>query len=276
MSTAICFAHSNLIDTSNLSGGSWSGSYSLDRLNTAIVGRALGMSIARTTDAAEASSIIDMDHGSAKAAQVLFIPAHNLTSAATIRLERGTTEGGNDVYAGTDLPAWPFTPLDNVYNGRHFGLTIVTPEATTARYTRIRIKDAANPAGYVQVVRPFIGQLFAPEYGPTKLTHDWMSLSTVDRTEGGADWIYRRAPLRAANLVYSALSTTEASQLHEIIRLHDTTSEVVYIAERNDRAFQQQYGFLALLRELSTLEYPWWTFQGIALGFDQRGGAPAA
>lgn len=275
MSTAICFAHSNLIDTSNLSGGSWTVSYPLTRLNAAISGRALGMSIARSSSAAEADTIIDMDHGSAKAAQVLFIPAHNLSSAATVRLERGTTAGGTDVYAGDDLPAWPFTPLDNVYNGRHFGVTIVTPVATTARYTRIRIKDAGNAAGYVQVIRPFLGQLFAPEHGPTKLTHDWISLSAVDRTEGGADWIYRRAPLRAANLVYGGLSQAESSQLHEILRLHDTTAEVVYVAERHDRAFQQQYGFLGLLRELSTLEYPWWTFQGIALGFDQRGGAPA-
>ena len=83
-------------------------------------------------------------HGSAKTAQVLFIPAHNLSSAATIRLERGTTLGGADVYAGADLPAWPFTPLDNVYTGRHFGVCIITAAATSARYTRIRIKDAGN------------------------------------------------------------------------------------------------------------------------------------
>ena len=275
MSTAICFAHSNLIDTSTLSGGSWRSAYDLDRLNDATYGRALGLSIARSTTAAEADSIIDMDHGSAKSAQVFYIPAHNLSSAATVRLERGTTAGGTDVYAGTDLAAWPFAPLDAVYSGRYFGVCIITPAATSARYTRIRIKDSANTAGYVQVTRPFLGQLFAPEYGPKKLDHDWQSLSNVERTEGGADWIYKRTPLRSANVVYSALSTAEASELHEIIRLHDTTSEVVYIADRNDRSRQQQYGFLALMRELGKFDYAWWTLQGVALGFDQRGGAPA-
>ena len=273
MASSIGIGHSNLTDSATLSGGDWASGYPLTNLQGA-VGRALS-SVARSESAAASDTIIDIDHGSARTAQLLWIPAHNLSSSATVVLERGTTPGGTDVYAGDELPAWPFAPLDGVYSGRHFGVGVVMPSANAARYTRVRIINSTNPAGYVQLSRIFIGPAFFPAISPTKLDADWMpSLSTVERTEDGADWVSKRQPLRRANVVFSALSYDEGSTLHEIVRLHETTGEIVYIAHRNDRARMQQYSFLGLLRELSRLDYPFWQHNGIALGFDQRGGAP--
>lgn len=273
MTSSIGIGHSNLIDSSTLSGGGWASGFSLANLQ-GFYGRSLA-SVARSESTDAADTIIDMDHGSARTAQLLWIPAHNLSSSATIVLERGTTPGGTDVYAGDELPAWPFVPLDGVYSGRHFGVGVVMPAANAARYTRVRIFNTTNPGGFIQVSRPFIGPLFLPAISPVKLDADWMpSLSTVERIQSGADWVDSRPPLRRASIVFGALTYDEGSQLHEIVRLHETSREVVYLAHRNDRARMQQYSFLALLRELSRLDYPFWQHNGIALGFDQRGGAP--
>ncbi len=93
-------------------------------------------------------------------------------------------------------------------------------------------------------------------------------------TEHGTDWVHKRAPLRRAALVFKALTYAEGSTLKEIIRLHDTSSEIVYIPNVLDRAVTQQDGFLARFRELSKLEHSFWEHRGVALGLDERGGAP--
>jgi hypothetical protein len=269
MTSSIGIAHSNLIDDATLSttGDPWSNL-------TYLQNRALSL-VARSASADAADTIIDIDHGSAETAQVLWMTAHNLSSSATFVIERGTTPGGTDVYAGNEMPAWPFTPLNGVYSGRHFGFGDVMASANSARYTRLRVLNSTNPAGYVQMGRPFIGPAFFPAISPTKLDADWMpSLSTIERTEFGADWVDPRSPKRRAGIVFGALTYEEGSELHEIQRLHDTTGEVVYIAHRTDRARMQQFGFLGLFRELTVMQYPFHRHNGIALGFEERGGAP--
>lgn len=269
MASSIGIGHSNLIDDATLStpGDPWSNLAYLQN-------RALSL-VARSASADAADTIIDIDLGSARTLQVLWFTAHNLSSSATFVIECGTTLGGTDVYAGNEMPAWPFTPLNGVYSGRHFGFGLVMPAANSARWTRLRIINSTNPAGYFQLGRIFIGPAFFPAISPTKLDADWMpSLSTVERTEYGADSVDPRSPLRRAAVTFPALTEDEGSELHEIVRLHETTGEVVYIADRNDRARMQQYGFLAMFRELSKLEYPFYRHNGIALSFDERGGAP--
>lgn len=267
MTSSIGIGHSNLIDDATLSGpgDQW---LSLAYLQD----RALSL-MARSASADVADTIIDIDHGSAQAAQVFWFTAHNLSSSATFVIERGTTLGGTDVYAGNEMPAWPFTP--RVYSGRHFGFGDVLAAENSARWTRLRILNSTNPAGYVQFARPHIGPAFFPAISPTELDADWMpSFGVMERTEFGADWVDPRPPLRRANAVFGALTYDEGSELHEIKRLHETTGEVVYIAHRTDRARMQQYGFLATFQTLSKLKYPFHKHNGIALSFDERGGAP--
>jgi hypothetical protein len=262
--------HSNLTDNSTLSGGSWNASFPLTRLQQWSLN-----SYAVATSNSAAHTIIDWDHGSAKTAGLLWIPYHNLTSAATIEIERGTSSGGTEVYDGGALAAWPFAPLDGDYDGGSFGLCLVWTE-NSARYTRLRIVDTSNPSP-PQLSRPFLGRLFTSWIDPEKLEDDWMpSLSIVRRTEIGADWRHKRRPLRQQSLVWKGVTEAEGSTLKEIVRLHDTSSEVVYVADTVDRAVQQQDGFLGLFREMSKLEYPFWKHRGMALSIQQRGGAPGS
>lgn len=263
----------NRIDSATLScpGSAFSGSYPLTNIQDRILAN-----VARSANADEANTIIDIDHGSAKSDRVLWVHGHNLSASATFVVERGTTLGGTDVYQSAELAAWPSTPLNGVYNGGDFGFGLVMPSSNTARYTRLRIINSGNADGYVQISRIFLGPAFFPELGLTQLDDELNTYSTVERLEAnGTDWVYKRAPLRGVSLVFGALTYEEGSVLKEIIRIHDTSSEVVYIADRNDRERMQEDSFLGLLRELGKTDYPFWRHNGIALAIDERGVAPA-
>lgn len=270
MTSPIGIGYNSRTNSATLTGGAPASGYPLANLQN----RALSM-VWRSDSADAADSIIDWNHGSAVSAQVLWVHGHNLSSSATFVLERGTTQGSTDVYAGEELPVWSFAPLDGIYSGRHFGFGLVMPSANSAAWSRLRIINTTNPDGYAQISSAFLGPGFFPGWPPTKLEDDWMpSFSTVERLNNGADWVSKRRPLRAVSLVFGALTYEEGSDLKEIVRIHDTSTEVVYIADRNDRARQQQDSFLGLIKELSKLEYPFWQHNGVALGFEERGGAP--
>ncbi len=271
MTSIIGLGYNSLTPSATMGGGDWAAAYPLTNLQQRALAR-----VARSTSTDTADTIVDWDHGSAMPAQVLWVHGHNLSSSATFVVERGTTQGGADVYAGAELPVWAFMPLDGIYSGRHFGFGLVMPSSNSARWTRLRIINTTNPDGYLQISSAFLGPGFFPDTpNPTKLEDDWMSsFSTVERLGNGTDWVSKRRPLRAVSLVFGALTYADGSALKEIIRSHDTATEVVYVADRNDRVVQQQDGFLGLFKELSKLEYPFWQHNGIALGFEERGGAP--
>jgi hypothetical protein len=268
----IALGYTNLVDSVTLSGGSWRADFPRTNLQD----RALGV-VARSTTAAPADSRIVLDHGAAGATpRVVAIVAHNLSSVATVTISRGTSPGASDIYAGSAQAAWVL-PADVPRDGAAFAVTITLPAGVAARYTTIDISDAANAAGYVQIGRLFVGSLFAPEIGADcrQLTSDWMpSLDTVERTETGADWVWRRRQLRKAAWAWTAMSGAEADALHEITRTHGTAAEVLYVPDVSDRMRTQLYGCLGLLRELTKIEYPYSHHRAAAMAVEERGGAP--
>jgi len=261
------FAYGNLVDDATLSGGSWEVAHPLSELQE----RELAV-YAKSSTSSSADTTIILDHGSAKAAQCFALIAHNIVDpAATITINRGTTSGGGEVYSGSAVDCWPFAPINDDYDGAVFPIIVVTPAATTARYTQITISTSA----VVRIGRLFVGPVFATEIGITKRTDDWLpDLSTVDRTESGADWVVARPRLRHSVIEYGALSRAEASLMAEVQRTHGVTGEVMFLPDTTSPAETQQFGFLAMFRQLSALESPFWNHNSIAIGFDERGGAP--
>jgi hypothetical protein len=272
MTSSIGFAHSNRLDDATLSGGTWESAHPLAAMQGDYASLA---TVARSESAAAVDSTFDMAFDAPVTGRVFFIPAHNVTSAGTIRVRAGTTLGDDDAGDSGVLPAWPFTPLEGDFDGSHFGIFVVFPAEITAQYLRVNISDPTNPDGFIQISRPFWGPMFLPAISPTKLDDDWMpSFSVVERTQTGTPWIAEVPPKRAVGLSFDALTFPEASQLHEIVRTHNTARELVYVPHRSDRAAMQQYGFLALLRSLGAFRYAFWKHKGIAIGFDEYGGAP--
>ena len=79
----ICYG--NLIDSATLSGGDWSETLPLANLQSRILSK-----VARSTDAAPASTVIAVDFGAARTLGVVALVNHNLTLAATVRVRAGS------------------------------------------------------------------------------------------------------------------------------------------------------------------------------------------
>lgn len=263
MSSSIGIGYGNLIDTGTLSGSGWN---SLQPLNNLKV---RDLAVFAQSDATTAEIIID--HGAAVAAQVFGLVAHNVDEAlATIRVTRGTTSGGSEVWDSGTEPAWPFTPFGR--DGEHFGLWIVAPSPTVARFTRIYV--AGGPA-VIRVGRAFVGPMFRPRYSPSLATDGWRDPnSTLDRLVNGRDLAWRRREQRSVPLQFGIFSDAEGSLWHEIVRTHGITAEVALVRSVHDRAIQQQHGFLGTMRGLSALERPAWMLNAAGVVIDERGGAP--
>lgn len=258
--------HSNLVDAAALSGSGWSTAHPITALQSS--------DLADYAETTSTTATIIIDHGAAQAAQVFALIAHNGVGAgATITVTRGTTSEGSDVYAGETLACWPFSPLGADRDGAHFGIFVVAATETSARYTKLVVTgDAVMRFG-----RLFVGQLFVPTWNPNygATSDGWMPPnSAVDRLQNGADRSWSRRELRNAAFDIAAMQSAQASLLHEIVRTHGTTGEVVYVRSTTDRAAQQQYGFLGLLRTLSALESPFFNHRSAAISIDERGGAP--
>lgn len=256
------FGYKNLVDDATLSAnGSFSSSYPLSNLQS----RRLG-DVARSTTATK----IFMDHGAAVAARIMLIVAHlNINNGDTVTLERGTSSGGNQVYAGSPLSAWPFTPLVGTRDGAQYVIPIIMEAQNSARYTTLTV-----PAG-AQIGRIFFGPAFDPAVGATELGDDWRPTnSSLTRTPNGADWAFQRAEQRGEALVYPGLTEAEGDLLDEIVTYSSIVKEIAYIPDPDNRAKTQRRGFLGTMRALPKVEYSYWEHNGVAIGFEERGGAP--
>ena len=240
----------NLVESAAITGGSWLAGLPLSNIATRDLSR-----VARSSDALTSSTTIQFDHGSAKTARALCIVGHNLTSAATITWDRGTTAGGNDVQDGAAINAWQITPLE--YSGRQFAAWVVVT-ATSARYDKIVIADTANPAGYIEIAYAWMSDLWSTAYGPvTGLQQGVQDFSGSERSDAGALWVNRRRRVRNVSMVLEGATPTEAAILHNLSVYCAATEPVLYCADVADAAERQRYGFVGSLSELNAIEWPY-------------------
>lgn len=260
----VSIGYGNLVDAATVTGSGWAGGP---------VTNVQVRTLATYAESNSATPVINLDHGSAKTVQCVGLFAHTIPSGATVTVKRGTTSGAGDVATLGPITAGSFTPLDGVFDGKHFGIFLVFPTPNSARYTTV---EFANGGSSFRLGRVFVGPMFTPdlnpEYGNWK--DDWLAdYSAVERSDNGADWVSARRRLRSVAFTFPMASLGEASTLHEIMRINGTTGEVMYIPDYDDLAATQQYGFLGMMRQLSALENPWPLKKGVAVVIDERGGA---
>ena len=102
------------------------------------------------------SQYIEVDLGLAKAVTVVALLFTNLTSAATWRVQAGTTTAYADYDSGT-VTAWAGA-TQNV--DRPHAFLDLTTASKTYRYWKIDLTDAANPAGYFEAGRVILANAF--------------------------------------------------------------------------------------------------------------------
>ena len=209
-----------------LSGGSWNAGLPLANIQNPLISK-----VARTTDALAASSTIIVDLGAQYPVQMCAILGHNLTIAATIRF-RGYTDVGMTVLAqDSGGSAWPasYTATDAAAAPTN---TIRPLGTATARYWKVEIVDTANPAGYIQLGRVWIGPSWIPAVGVAygaDIMYDPRSIS--EESLGGVLWFDLRAPRRKGTISFPALTPIERRTAILLQRNLSNSGELIYVED---------------------------------------------
>lgn len=236
--------------------------------------------VARSTGVLTTDTLMNLDFGAATTFRAISLVNHNLSPDAQWKVSLGTTSGGTDVYAGSLADVilatyeTSFTAL-GVENGdtlrTPFQAMLVLDQAYSARYLKLEIDDTTNPDGYVQIGRMFAGGAYVPTINASYGLKDGIQdLSETFRTDGGTFWFNPKRRLRYVSMVLEHLGLTgEAVTLHEMMRTMGRIDEVLYVPDIDDMAYSQRFGFLGVMRELSTLEYPFYNKRSLAVALEE-------
>lgn len=236
---------------------------------------------ARSTDATTAHTKIYVDLLVARKLRGFAIKRHNLSSAAQWRILLGTSTGGSEVLATAWTPCWYLSYLTDLAvvgvesNSGDLPDHDVVMELTafySARYITFEIDDTTNPDGWVEIGKVFAGGGLIPENGPAygKLRKLRVSQSTVSRSDSGSQWRYRRRQGRNDAFSLELLSEDEAVIVDELQRQLDITDECLYVeGTTTDYEYIQRRSYIALLHELSPVEFPLYARNAIALAVDE-------
>lgn len=234
---ASLLGHTNQIDTATLSGGAWAADYPISNLQN--------KRLARKARSTSTSATVVITLPAATDIGIVAVCSHNLTNAATVRVQGGTFDSGTE----TVYPAQPFSRQDYA--------CLVQPEESAAEWT-ITISDATNPAGYVEFGRIFIGPTFAPA-----TCVDWgysdglISASSMQEALAGPEYFWDLSVRRSWQGQFSWLTDAEAAEFRRIMRLSDIGNEVYWCGRSEDTAQAGEFWFLGRFSELSPIAYPY-------------------
>ena len=269
----------NRIDAAALSNGSW-----LTTLPLANIANRIIRKVARTSDATNASTKLDIDIGTAKNIRIVSIINHNCSLAAHIRI-RGASDSGftTVLYDSGWTLVWPvvYSSLnlewedDNWWGGQYtdeqragYTATFALPLASNvlARYWRIEIDDTTNAAGYIQIGRVFIG----PAYQPTRNMDvgsglGWETKTVAQEAIGGTEYFQHRTPYRVATVKFGMIDIDESlGNDFEIQRRAGLDAEVMWIHDPDDSYHALRRRFIGRFRTLSPILFPYVTANSTA------------
>lgn len=243
--------HTSRIDASVLSGGAWNSLYPLGNLQDPILAYT-----AISIGTAPASSTIVVDCGAPVPIRTLGLANHNLRpGTAMVRLE-----GSNSpTFAPLIADSLPVTVYpDSVRpDCPTFGLALAA--SATARYWRITLSDAGNPAGFISLGRVFLGD----GWQPAATNFNWGRLlgvenpSVVNVLPSGRRVVERRQPFRTTKYKFEDLTRSESlNGIFLINWTHGLDREVLPFEDPADTGYRAFTTFLATMRQLSEVEWP--------------------
>jgi hypothetical protein len=148
--------------------------------------------------------------------------------------------------------------------GSVFDLIEHFPELTVTRgavefYTYNHANPPTFTDGRLQIGRMFLGKSswqpeFNAEYG---LQSGWVDQSSFNSTPTGKRIFNQKPRYRTESFAFPVLSELEGEQVHEMIGFSGIAKEVLYLRDPDDRALNQQFGFIGTLQQLDPLRAPW-------------------
>lgn len=237
-------------------GGSWRSTLPLSNLGH----RALGK-VARSTDLQIVSTQFVADLGAARTVRIVGLVGHNLGSAATVRIRASaSSDFSASGYDSGWINAWYIAYTSTERDGSTASFIYILPANKTYRYWSIEISNTGNGAGYVQLGRLFLGEMWQftayPSYGATL---GWESATTLQTAMSGTEYFSRRPPARVARFVLDRLTKSESfDTAFELMRRAGIDQELIYIHDPDDTDHAHPRWFMGRLRQLSPIEFPYW------------------
>lgn len=252
-----------------LSSGFWNPSYPLNNLQNPLLSKK-----ACSTDAATGATKFDADMGVARTIRVIAFLRHNFSATATVSVRAYSDSGYTSlVYDTGILPIWSegYPAVEDKKRYQE-DFHIILPADVTARYWRTEIVDTANPAGYVELARAIFMPAFQPAvnfiYGATLgIETD----TTKVRSRGGVDYADRKEPRRLSQFQFDVLSESEAfSNVFDLQWDRGIDREVLFVFDSADTGLLlKKRCFLATLRELSPIEFPYFNNHQTAFAVEE-------
>lgn len=281
----LMIAWGNDADRATLSGGAWISTLPRSNLQTRELAE-----VARSSSLAAAATQFTVTFNSPNPSiECIALVAHNLSPAAQWRITAANALGTKSETTGW-MDVWPrlspaeleweddrwwsgiqdtetiaqFTPLLVWANGRKLW--------PSAKYTNnpgtwlIELSDPANPAGFVQVGRLFIGKAFRPKYN-----YSWgaglgyETDTTVARSLGGVPFFDRREGERVFEFRLGNLNDAEAYGAVLLMqRRVGVDGEVIVLPDSDRTEFALQRNIYGRFERLSLIENPHYQTHGHA------------
>ncbi|MCY1253016.1 hypothetical protein D9M68_123170 [compost metagenome] len=134
-------------------------------------------------------------------------------------------------------------------------LLVVLPKPTAGRYIKVEVDDEANPDGYVEFGRVFVGRAWQPQYNAKwGASLGWETDTTVQRALSGTPYFDRKSGRRVMRFELGFLSRDEAlGGVFELQRQAGVDREVLLIWDKDDAINLLRQSYLGRLRQLNPI-----------------------
>lgn len=264
----IVLAWPNRVEEAVLSGGAWQPTLPLANLHT----REL-FEVARSVDLAPESTQFTCTLPVARNIGLIALVAHNFSLSATVRVEAGYGDDlGQAQYDSGWLAAWPaVVPWGQLEwedeNWWSCQLSEDQREAVTkvfylrpaaiAKTWRVSISDPANPDGFLQLGRAFIGESWTPRfnYGYGN-QFGYEADLTAARAYGGNEYLRARQSRRTFAFSLDCLVDAEAhARVFDLQRDLGEAGELFVIPDPSDAENAHRRAFLGRIKKINPITH---------------------
>jgi hypothetical protein len=260
--------YDNAADEGTLSGGSWA--LSLSHMQDPRPTRR-----ARSAGLTPEATTFDIALNTTRTFKALAFGPTNFTSSATYRVkgfsdlamteevyDSGALGIGAQAVPSLNL-AWEdpnfwtgVQPIDDPDKAGIF-VTHIFDQETTAKYWRFELDDAANPDGFVEIGRLFMGMAWQPSinFSPEGNSFGWKPNTTMQQSLGGSRYYNRRKSARFFRFAFPYLPDAEVwDDVYRIQAVSNLDRQVFVIPDPDDVANRSKRSFLGNLTELPAIQ----------------------
>lgn len=177
------------------------------------------------------SVIYTMTWSAVQTVGAVALPATNLTSTATIRVQLYSDTAGATLIADSGTVAACPSPMLGLHGwgaidanafahgGASKAAVWFASQFNTVRRCVITLTDAGNPAGYIDCARLVVGPYWEAAYNPNYgVTAGSIDLTTVQRSQAGDQLTVRGAQYQAMSFDLAWLTEVKRAELAKILR----------------------------------------------------------